>query len=298
LAERVRELDPTAEYLFAYLGNVIYNPAQAELDINKLPKDFQEFGKGLLYFVSAYQEVSDFAKALSRGDLSVKPPPSSNEMAGSLKSLQAALKHLTWQTQQVVKGDYQQHVTFMGEFSDAFNLMVDQLSRKQSEWMKEASMLQDAANLDTLTKLYSRRFGLKTLNDWLADEKSFIICFADMDNLKYVNDKYLHTEGDVYIFAVATALRTFSKDAVISRMGGDEFMLLQIGWNVEQAENRFEEIIRDLAATADDRYYRSISYGVIAVGSQTHVSVSDLLATVDEKMYIYKRSHRKKRNPE
>ena len=44
--------------------------------------------------------------------------------AGGLKSLQANLRHLTWQVQMVEKGDFSQRVDFMGEFSDAFNAMV------------------------------------------------------------------------------------------------------------------------------------------------------------------------------
>jgi diguanylate cyclase (GGDEF)-like protein/PAS domain S-box-containing protein len=54
-------------------------------------------------------------------------------IAGCLKTLQANLRHLTWQVQQVSGGDFSQRVEFMGEFSQAFNSMVDQLEHSLNE---------------------------------------------------------------------------------------------------------------------------------------------------------------------
>jgi signal transduction histidine kinase/ActR/RegA family two-component response regulator len=48
-------------------------------------------------------------------------------VAGYLKTLQANLRHLAWQVEQVAIGDFSQRVDFMGNFSKAFNSMVTQL---------------------------------------------------------------------------------------------------------------------------------------------------------------------------
>jgi len=45
----------------------------------------------------------------------------------SFKSLQANLRHLTWKTQRIAGGDFEQKVDFMGDFSSAFNAMTLQL---------------------------------------------------------------------------------------------------------------------------------------------------------------------------
>lgn len=58
-------------------------------------------------------------------------------VAGSLKALQANLKHLTWQVQQVELGDYNQRVEFMGDFSQAFNSMVVRFEQTLSELKEE-----------------------------------------------------------------------------------------------------------------------------------------------------------------
>lgn len=70
--------------------------------------------------------IRQFALDLSRGDLNQELLVK-GQLAGSLKALQANLRHLTWQVQQVARGDMNQRVEFMGEFSQAFNIMLDNL---------------------------------------------------------------------------------------------------------------------------------------------------------------------------
>ena len=50
-------------------------------------------------------------------------------VAGSLKALQANLRHLTWQVEQVAGGDFSQRVDFMGDFSRAFNTMTTRMEQ-------------------------------------------------------------------------------------------------------------------------------------------------------------------------
>ena len=123
----------TSDLLFAYLHDVFYNASNSKIDINMIEKDYVLLAKGLVYFAQCVSQYNEFASALAKGDLSVLAPPPENELAAPLKSLQANLKHLTWQSQQVAKGDYKQRVDFMGEFADAFNTMVEQLADRQDK---------------------------------------------------------------------------------------------------------------------------------------------------------------------
>lgn len=54
-------------------------------------------------------------------------------LAGMMKALQSNLSHMTWQAEQVARGDYSQRVAFFGDFADAFNHMIDGLSLNQRE---------------------------------------------------------------------------------------------------------------------------------------------------------------------
>lgn len=397
-------MDSIAGLLQAYLNRVVHDPEHAVLDLQKLPEEFQEFGKSLVYFSECVTETVALANAIAKGNLGIALPPPSNEMAAPLKALHASLKHLTWQTQQVAKGDYQQRVDFMGDFSEAFNVMVVQLEQqrlalldqihtlrqnrslyemlegqieqriivtdmdtskilfvsremdgamtvangetKLCHWLQEQTetmkgkhekyvtelelpdndtvlhysvsihplrwgqhnalafvlmdistereqlkSLQSIANIDTLTQLGNRRYGMEVMEKWLSEGRDFVLCFVDIDNLKFVNDWYGHTEGDQYIICVAAAMREFSSDAVVCRIGGDEFMLLAENWNPGMAEERLE-MLRTRLVGRSGSYERSVSYGVIHVGPDNILQASDLLSAADEKMYECKRAYK------
>ena len=136
-------MNQVAELLFGYLQDVIYEPENANLDVEKLPEDFQELGRGFVYFAQCVMEAEELARALAKGDLAGKLPSQGNEIAAPLKSLHASLKHLTWQTQQVAKGDFQQRVGFMGDFSEAFNSMAQQLEVRNIISLQERSKLEN-----------------------------------------------------------------------------------------------------------------------------------------------------------
>ena len=242
-------MNDSAQLMYQYLRDVIYSPDSAYLDIEKLEDDFKDLGKGLVYIGSCLAEVQDFAGALARGNLSCPIPSRENELAAPLKALHASLLHLSWQTQQVAKGDYKQHVDFMGEFAEAFNLMIQQLDEREHallstihEEKRQVQRLENYAYKDALTGLFNRLYGLKMLEEWVKKKKQFSLCFVDIDNLKYVNDTFGHPEGDRYISHVAHHMKSFSKDAVLSRLGGDEFMLLAENCSFNEAEERIARV--------------------------------------------------------
>jgi signal transduction histidine kinase/DNA-binding NarL/FixJ family response regulator len=149
-------LDPTAKIFFDYLSDVISNSTCGELELEKLPDGFRDLGRGLQHFVKCVWEIRELAGALSNGNLHGKWPSRNNRMADPLKALHASLSHLTWQTQEVTKGDYQQRVDFMGDFSEAFNTMVEQLSQRNEILLKarneaEAASKSKSAFLATMS---------------------------------------------------------------------------------------------------------------------------------------------------
>lgn len=72
-----------------------------------------------------------YAEQLAHGNLAAKTSRT-NIFAMPLKGLQANLTHLSWQAQQVAKGDLHQQVHFLGDFSDSFNHMIHSLREKRS----------------------------------------------------------------------------------------------------------------------------------------------------------------------
>ena len=277
---------PDIETLFNYLRDVIYEPENAALNVEKLPEDIQEFGKGLQYFVDCVIEINTLATALSKGDLGSKLPSRDNEMASPLKSLHASLKHLSWQAQQIAAGDYSQRVAFMGDFSDAFNKMVEQLDEREQN-------LKEYAFHDSLTQLYNRNFGMFTLDIWLQEKRQFALIFVDLDSLKHVNDEFGHNEGDIYIKNAAKHLNAFSHDTMVCRIGGDEFMMLAPDINEEKANIVIEYINQNFINEPylhDKPFEYSFSFGIVEVDRDNSLPASDILSIADERMYQNKRT--------
>lgn len=88
-------------------------------------------------------------------------------------------------------------------------------------------ILQDEASRDHLTGLLNRR-GLEAAVKALHKEDMPLAAYLiDLDNLKYINDTFGHMEGDRLLTEFAALLRMHTRGSdILSRFGGDEFLLL------------------------------------------------------------------------
>ena len=91
--------------------------------------------------IANFKVLREFSIALAGGGVDFEVPPRMH-LLDPLKSLQASLKHLTWQTQEVAAGDYDQRVDFLGEFSVAFNRMASALREKEQAERQAMELLQ------------------------------------------------------------------------------------------------------------------------------------------------------------
>ena len=154
----------------------------------------------------------------------------------SVKSIQSNLKHLSWVAQRVAAGDYKQHVSSLGRFSDSFNEMIDQLSHYREK-------MEHISNTDVLTGIANRRaFNQMIKKLWDKDIPCAIV-FIDIDGLKYVNDNYGHSGGNRYIKEVCQILKmNLKEDEFIFRIGRDELLILLKKEDAYTCEERLLEI--------------------------------------------------------
>ena len=139
--------DKNSELLFEYLRSILYDKKIQPLDVEQLDEPFRKLGRGLQYFAKTFTETKQYAAALSRGNLSVQPPSRENFLCENLKNIHANLNHLTWQAKQVAKGDYSQTVSYLGEFSEAFN-KTETRSRAGKNTCRDGRNLQSASGRD------------------------------------------------------------------------------------------------------------------------------------------------------
>jgi len=142
------------------------------------------------------------------------------------------------------------------------------------------------AEIDALTELRNLRWLDMHLPDIIVKYPgNFALVFADIDNLKDVNDEYDHDEGDQYIANVAHALREMVRrdDSVVIRISGDELIILLMGVNNEENMNiaisRFTEELDALGAPTSFG-------GIVHIPGQTG---ADLKKAADAASQIAKR---------
>jgi diguanylate cyclase (GGDEF)-like protein len=227
-------------------------------------------------------EAQAFFMALADGNLDQDPPPH-NQLIAPFKRLHSHLRHLTWQTQQIAAGDLNQRVEFLGEFSVAFNAMIDALREKQAaeEQVRYLSMH------DTLTGLYNRTYFTEEMAR-LERGRSFpvSILLADLDDLKKVNDTRGHAAGDLILQEAALILQKgVRSDDVVARIGGDEFVVILPETDVNDAARVLERI----RAVEADYNAGSVEFSIaMSVGMATaheNGPLEQTLRLADQRMY-------------
>ncbi len=230
-----------------------------------------------------------FTLAVSQGDLEQAPLSARGSMAGALKNLDAALRHLTWQTQRVAAGDFTQRVDFMGEFSEAFNTMVKKLDEARAELEAQKVQLEKLATTDALTAAYNRR----KLNELTLAElervrrygRPLSLFILDIDHFKRVNDTYGHEAGDQVLVTLAGLLRAGIRATdSLARWGGEEFVVLSPGVTAD-GEAQLAERLRAAAAAHDHASVGTVTASFGVAEHSPGETPDELFARADRALY-------------
>ena len=131
--------------------------------------------------------------------------------------------------------------------------------------------LRRLANFDPLTGLANRTlFSEKLLNNIQqaqSENTRLALMFMDLDRFKNINDSYGHNMGDALLIEAASRIQeSVGEQAVLSRFGGDEFVLLlpNIANNLEVDEiaKRIHRSIEAPFRLFEREFYISTSIGV------------------------------------
>jgi len=154
--------------------------------------------------------------------------------------------------------------------------------------------LRERATVDILTGLYNRAFAFETLSKTVElvkreNGRRYCIAYMDIDNFKSVNDTYGHGEGDKVLKRIASILsENFRKGDVVSRIGGDEFLVIIYDCDKEALKKRLERIKKSIE-TEMRKHRLSLSYGIVEIPKEG-TEVSQILNLADKRMYEMKRS--------
>jgi diguanylate cyclase (GGDEF)-like protein len=243
-----------------------------------------------------------FTLAVSQGDLE-QPLTARGGLAGSLKTLDAALRHLTWQTQRVAAGDFTQRVDFMGEFSEAFNSMVVALDKARTELDERNELLQaQAAKLEELatTDVLAGTFNRRKFNELILAEIERVrryghplsLLVVDIDHFKRTNDAHGHEAGDEVLIVLAGLIRAGIRATdSLARWGGEEFVVLSPEVSVEEAAGLAERL-RSAAGTYKYSFVGRVTASIGVAQHRVGETPDELFARADEALYRAKEGGR------
>ncbi|MDD2993159.1 MAG: diguanylate cyclase [Pygmaiobacter sp.] len=154
---------------------------------------------------------------------------------------------------------------------------------------------------DVMTGVYNRRAGFAKLDQLYKagsrHECHISICFIDINGLKEVNDFLGHEAGDELILTVAEGIRQhIRKTDFVSRLGGDEFLIVFETALKEQAEAIWQNIVQyyeKINEHENRKYLVSVSHGIETFHCDTNEYIDSVINHADEKMYNEKREIKK-----
>ena len=164
----------------------------------------------------------------------------------------------------------------------------------------ELAEIKRLSETDPLTGLYNRRGFENSLGKALADisdDTKVSIVSIDMDDLKVINDKYGHSEGDYALLILARTLRNFVNDnEICARFGGDEFSAVLISEDHSRAskfEKDFTKALADASRASGKPYKIHASLGICDLMGGDTKHIIACMQTADKHMYMNKRTYKK-----
>ena len=203
-------------------------------------------------------------------------------------------QYKVWETEDDKGNTYYRITSFLIEWRErnaGVHIVVDITDEKRT-----TSSLTSKAYHDAGTGIKNRLFFEEYMEMILRDKQKATLCYLDLDGLKYVNDKFGHLEGDIYIQYFVELIRgSFRSGDTFARKGGDEFCIVLTGAIKELIERKMEELLHEFQ-TGEFREYRcSFSYGVVEItGNEDEASLKELLHEADEIMYECKKRNKEK----
>ena len=191
----------------------------------------------------------------------------------------------------------------LNDYSAQVGKMVNSMEYELTQRKIMEKDLRAMSLTDDLTGLNNRRGFLTLATQYLKmvnrQKSNTFLFYADVDRFKHINDTYGHSEGDKVLVDIAKILnKSFRDSDIIARIGGDEFVVLPIGFHEFDPEiinKRIEKNFKALNYEYDRKYNISISVGIAYFDPEKPCSIEELLDIADKLMYKDKKakgSHR------
>lgn len=154
---------------------------------------------------------------------------------------------------------------------------------------------------DGLTGILNRR-GFYTEAEKIIEESrktggNLLAIYVDMNNLKIINDRYGHEEGDFSIKLISDILSEEMRDVGIAgRIGGDEFACIMKYHLADEGKgvvNRIYDRFTSFNNDSNKPYNVTVSAGASLITAGDAITLKEALTQADEKLYEVKKFRKK-----
>lgn len=165
--------------------------------------------------------------------------------------------------------------------------------------LKENNIALDTlSKYDALTGILNRRGFFDSAEKFLQQSKDChkdtVVAYIDMNNLKIINDRYGHDEGDFSIKKIGELLERPAADkGTVGRIGGDEFALIMTSKDENDIAKQIYAQFQDFNQSSEKPYILTVSAGVTKICPDSSLTLSEALTIADEKLYIEKQKRSK-----
>lgn len=172
------------------------------------------------------------------------------------------------------------------------------LARDISAQLRHERELQALALVDELTGLHNRRGFTLFAEQEIARARRGghipTLVFADLDDLKGINDVHGHTSGDAAIQLVGSALKSILRESdIVARWSGDEFVALLSDGDPGAAEQIGERLSSAIAAQSPPNLPYVVSATVGTSTLDPMLSLHDAIERADAELYARKKRPRR-----
>ncbi len=170
---------------------------------------------------------------------------------------------------------------------------VTVVSKDITDLKKMEERLRALSLTDELTGIYNRRgffiMAEQVLKLSRRQKRGVFMLYADMDNLKEINDTLGHQEGDRALIDTANILKaTYRETDIVARIGGDEFVVIPVGStgdNIKVISARLQENLETHNVIKSRNYSLSVSSGISYYNPESPCSIDELLKQAEKLMY-------------